>query len=139
MRRIVWGIAICCLWTLPAYAFDTCGIGTAIKRLKFVEHPLSSDFDVPSHVILQESEATPPFHFCDEQQDLKPGISFMSRYVDKLISSGAAEDEPDIVTMRHAVTVMKKLSEQHQTGKKGKKKKTSPSPPIAPSPPSTNH
>ena len=136
MRWIVMGFALGCLSAIPAYCSTTCGIGTAVKKFKFVEHPLFSDFELPGRVILQESEGNPPFHFCDEQSDLRPGIAFMNKYVDRLISTGASEAEPEIVTMRETVAAMKKLSEQYQLEKKTKKKHPLPqSAQVTPPPP----
>jgi hypothetical protein len=121
MRRIVMTIMACCVLAISAYPSESCGIGTAIKKLRLVEHPVASDFEMPGQVILQEAGGKAPFHFCDYQLDLKPGIAFMNKYVDKLISSGASEDQPDIIAMRHTVATMKELSAQREMEKKQKK------------------
>jgi hypothetical protein len=114
MTKLLLAILLFGPLALPAYALDTCGIGSSVKTFKMIEHPQLSDFELPDRVILQQAELKQPFQYCDDQIDLKPGIDFMNEYIDFLIASGISEDQPEILTRRQAVATMRKLREERE-------------------------
>ena len=111
MTKLLLTIALFFLTVAPSYAFDTCGIGSAVRAFKLIEHPQMADFDLPDRVVLQQAELNPPFQYCDDQSDLKLGIDFMNEYIDVLISTGVSEDEHDMKMRRQAVATMRKIRE----------------------------
>jgi hypothetical protein len=97
------------LCSTAAFAQETCGIGTAVKKFNRVDSPISDDFAIPLKVITNNASTKVPFSYCDAAVDLRPGISFLNVYLDSVLSTGRSLDDPAVVSIKRIQDQMKAI------------------------------